>query len=340
MSRSPASENLVNPERRDEFWDEYHRRFGTISFKLMKACWYLWYRFSRWHSVSGGMMALQITYVISAVGIVAVPIIVMVMAAVTPDIVEQLEDRAAEEVSAPGTRLAMIGLWVQFLFATLIGFYKSKSSGYLRLDKGELQRRKAVSELATSLAKANAVDPSQLSDPNTSLVTICRCIAWDAQEFLQIGEHDVSCVLLRHRPDEGDAPQGTLESVARDKPADERNWSHKKRPALASYAYEAIRRRRTITYHDVNARWFKEYFPDSGPREYRSVLCVPISFPGREQPWGVLVINVNWPFIFVMRGNKMDTRLSPYLGMANLFLSEGATGDDDRTDEAVEGATT
>lgn len=307
------SDSTVNDSIRDRYWNEFEQRSREWRFKAVKACRYWQYRLSRWLGVSAGLAVLQAAYVISLIVVAAIPLTLVVL---------NLAFRTEPEDGQPDApSLSSATAVAQSICAVIIGVYKGRTSGMLVSGKHEMNRRKAVRELLEQIVQARAIDAGRLDGgPKAYLEKVCRCVGWDAQEFFQLPDDEVSCVILQHDPDDGEIKGGTLQCIARDKPGDENNWSHRVRPAYESYVFEAIRKRKAVVFHDVTDGWFQSFFRDTGKREYKSVLALPLARPGEDQPFGVLALNLRPSYVFVGRGNQMDRRLWAYAQMVNLFM--------------------
>lgn len=208
--------------------------------------------------------------------------------------------------------------------AIIIFAYKSWVTSTRRLSANEKDRRAAMA-VVLRMAQRDGKNRSSTNGHEARLNEVCDCVRRDVQEFLKIPESSLSVVLLCLKSEKGprpsDASQLHLHAAGRNRQRMDQ-WVHRPRPALASYAFEAIRLSRSVVFHDVRASEFAGVFPDN-PRPYRTVYCLPIVGPDHPSPFAVLAVNIADPYVlWPLYQNKLDQLLVEYEVVITAFLHD------------------
>jgi hypothetical protein len=290
-----------SPEQRDQFWLEYNQTGPRVSRCAWGGWWYFRYRVTRWWGIKTGLAVMQLVYMLA--------ILAAVVGSVRAVLLKSQQTGDWEEALWTGVVLAS---------AVVIAVYKSWAAGLDRHSPDELARRDIVASLSRRFFH-HLPASIRFSETEARLKEICECVRRDLQEFRLLSPDDVDVVLLGLCSDFDPVTHtGHLEVWARDK-ARAGGWSDGRRAVLESLAYEAIRKRRAVAFHDLRSRRVRALFGKQ-KGSYRTLFCAPVTLPNETAPYAVLTVNAKIPYLLWPRAtDKLDKRLTLFVELVNIF---------------------
>lgn len=278
----------------------------------------LWYILTKWWKVSTWKGIFHVIYLISVLAVIVIT--VRAASKKTSPISSSPRVQNIAPDSDPGL-LANVagGVWdVPFLqLATIfIAVYKTSIWRSRRCDRREASRRETKNHLHRTLG-ANAIITLSADQRKAAAEKICKCVQRDIELFLDLHDTDVGIVYLVMSSSSGELSTARLIPFARNH--DSVGWSTHGRPVFESYAYEAIRLRRSVVFHDVRGKAFRDYFPDKN-RPYRTVYGFPVTTQRSQEPYGVVCVNLPYRYILWPKTqDQLDKLLIEYQTLFDLF---------------------
>lgn len=311
------ADNRIQVVLRDQLWAEYEGNWPKFCRLFWGSLYYLRHRVTRWWKLRPGLGLMQLLY-IGAIVVGAALAFDAAMA--TPAAAPVATQPAGNPFAVAWTEahqwirgISKIGLGICAVIGVI---YKTLITS--EANPQEMERRRAVTSLLNKLNKSGAVDPAKLAPSyEARLSEICECIRRDAEEFLQIGEGDVTVLIVRYWRAQGEH-EGALREWGRDRPLGGGYFAEDRHP-LETFIYEPIRLRQSKAFHDLKAWSVRRIFGEI-KADYRSVFCMPITKPGKTEPYATLTIKLKEPYLlWPRRDTQMERRLAVYVELINLF---------------------
>ncbi len=325
-SNADDGEKIVPYSNRDGYWARHSSRKEQFKRFPVAATRNIVSRFKKWWGLNVGHAIFQSLYFLAVLIGAYLTFTKTISLASTP----ATGNNTAAVATSSFTVNWTVGL--ASLSAVVIFVYKAWTTSARRMSANERDRRAAIAALVRGLQARFHAERLRFPEPEARLNEVCEVIRREVQEFLQISENSISVVFMAVRTKPGlktpavetDARDKVFEVLGRNRPRND-GWTQSLRPVLASYAFEAVRLRRTVVFHDVRSALFRQFFPDRS-RPYRTVYCMPTTFAGHSHPYGVVTVNLTEPYaLWPLLQNKIDQLLVEYEVLLNVYASPELT---------------
>lgn len=189
----------------------------------------------------------------------------------------------------------------------------------------EVERRQIIAEML----RESAFNPE-----NSRPERVCDAVLRDMQETLRVNECQARVMLIAYsetwpdystpEPKCAASEYGYVWKVARDHRPREDGWLEKTQPAMASFAYECIRLREDIVFHDHRSRLFRRWFGEYKRSDVRSFLYLLLCSEG-GRPVGILALMSEVPYSFWPKSRRVEdltARLLMYRRLAAMWCEK------------------